>query len=50
MCHSLDAKNFYAFLKLRGLIEDDQFAQAIWQRRFQAERLMGYRKWRLHLV
>jgi len=42
MCHSL--KNFYAFLKLRGLIEDDQFAQAIWQRRFQAERLMGYRK------
>ncbi|WP_298490310.1 hypothetical protein [uncultured Chloroflexus sp.] len=38
MCSAL--KQFYAFLRERGVIEDDRFAQAIWKRRDQAARLM----------
>ncbi|WP_448338266.1 hypothetical protein [Chloroflexus aurantiacus] len=32
-------RRFYAFLKERGLIDSDQFAEAMWQRRFQAAKL-----------
>lgn len=32
-------KRFYTFLKERGLIDSDQFAEAMWQRRFQAAKL-----------
>ncbi|WP_322496588.1 hypothetical protein [Chloroflexus sp.] len=39
MCSAL--KQFYAFLRERGVIEDDRFAQAIWKRRDQAARLMA---------
>ncbi|WP_298816483.1 hypothetical protein [uncultured Chloroflexus sp.] len=38
MCGSM--RHFYAFLRDRGVIADDRFAQAIWQRRDQAARLM----------
>lgn len=38
MCSSF--KQFYAFLRERGVIEDDRFAQAMWKRRDQAARLM----------
>ncbi|GIV89326.1 MAG: hypothetical protein KatS3mg055_1844 [Chloroflexus sp.] len=38
MCSAL--KHFYAFLRERGIIQDDRFALAIWQRRDQAARLM----------
>ena len=33
-------KQFYAFLKQRGLIEDDRFAEALWRRRHQAARVV----------
>jgi len=37
-------KRFYAFLKERGLIDSDQFAEAMWQRRFQAAKLANLYK------
>lgn len=37
-------RRFYAFLKERGLIESDQFAEAMWQRRFQAAKLANLYK------
>ncbi|WP_322489212.1 hypothetical protein [Chloroflexus sp.] len=42
MCGAL--KQFYAFLRERGVIKDDRFAQAIWKRRDQAARLMALRQ------
>jgi hypothetical protein len=33
-------KQFYAFLKQRGLIGDDRFAEALWRRRDQAARVV----------
>jgi hypothetical protein len=33
-------KQFYAFLKQRGLIGDDRFAEALWRRRNQAARVV----------
>jgi site-specific recombinase XerD len=33
-------KQFYAFLKQRGVIDDDRFATAIWRRRQQAARVV----------
>lgn len=38
MCTSL--KQFYGFLKAESIIDDDGFAQAIWQRRDQAARVV----------
>ncbi len=38
ICISL--KQFYGFLKERGTIEDDRFAQALWRRRDQAARVV----------
>lgn len=38
ICVSL--KQFYAFLKEHGVIEDDRFAQALWRRRDQAARVV----------
>ncbi len=39
ICTSL--KQFYAFLKQRGVVGDDRFAQAIWRRRDQAARVVA---------
>ncbi len=39
LCGSL--RQFYGFLKDRGIIQDDRFARAIWQRRMQAAQLVS---------
>ena len=33
-------KQLYAFLKQRGIISDDRFAEALWRRRDQAARVV----------
>jgi hypothetical protein len=38
LCTSI--KQFYAFLKERGVIADDSFAQALWRRREEAARVV----------
>jgi hypothetical protein len=38
MCTSL--KQFYAFLRAEGIVQDDSFAQAMWRRRDQAARVV----------
>ncbi len=38
MCTAL--RQFYAFLRLRGIVAEDRFAEAIWRRRDQAARVV----------
>jgi hypothetical protein len=39
LCTAL--KQFYAFLKQRGVVGDDRFAEALWRRRDQAANVVA---------